>query len=434
MAGSAEVAAVGKAGPWTTFRELPRAAKVLLLGVFVNQFGAFLQAFLVLYLVQRGYSESYALAGMSAYGAGAVVGLLFGGGMSDRLGPRNTILVSMAASTVLPIAVTLVPNYTAIVVLVFAAGAMAQLYRPAAGAILAALVPPARHTMAFSMNRIALNLGLGLGPLVAGLLIAADRWNELFWIDGITAFLYMIIAALFLPKAGGAGGDDEATEAAPTIRYWDVLKDRRYVVFLVAVLVNALIYIQTFSVLPLTIKDRGFPDYYFGWIITTGAATLICLELLVTRYTQHWQPRIAAALGLILLGAGMAAFALPLGLAIIIIGDAVLVVGQIIGGPAIFAYPARAAVAGATGRYLGAFFAMFGLGQPLGPLIAVPLYNAMSFNVWYLFGLCGLVSAAAAYVGMSGSKPAADDAASDIGVVAGVEPVDVEAVDAETAH
>jgi len=434
MAGSADVAAVGKAGPWTTFRELPRAAKVLLLGVFVNQFGAFLQAFLVLYLVQRGYSESYALAGMSAYGAGAVVGLLFGGGMSDRLGPRNTILVSMAASTVLPIAVTLVPNYTAIVVLVFAAGAMAQLYRPAAGAILAALVPPARHTMAFSMNRIALNLGLGLGPLVAGLLIAADRWNELFWIDGITAFLYMIIAALFLPKAGGAGGDDEATEAAPTIRYWDVLKDRRYVVFLVAVLVNALIYIQTFSVLALTIKESGFPDYYFGWIITTGAATLICLELLVTRYTQHWQPRIAAALGLILLGAGMAAFALPLGLAIIIIGDAVLVVGQIIGGPAIFAYPARAAVAGATGRYLGAFFAMFGLGQALGPLIAVPLYNAMSFNVWYLFGLCGLVSAAAAYVGMSGSKPAADDAASDIGVVAGVEPVDVEAVDAETAH
>jgi MFS family permease len=428
MTGSADVA-VGKAGPWTTFREMPRAAKVLLLGVFVNQFGAFLQAFLVLYLVQRGYSESYALAGMAAYGAGAVVGLLFGGGMSDRLGPRNTILVSMAASTVLPIAVTLVPNYGAVVALVAAAGAMAQLYRPAAGAILAALVPPARHTMAFSMNRIALNLGLGLGPLVAGLLIAADRWNELFWIDGITAFLYLIIAALFLPKVGGAGGG-EAAEAGPTVRYWQILRDRRYVVFLVAVLVNALIYIQTFSVLPLTIKDRGFPDYYFGWIITTGAATLICLELLVTRYTQHWQPRIAAALGLILLGTGMAAFALPLGLAIIIVGDAVLVVGQIIGGPAIFAYPARAAVTGATGRYLGAFFAMFGLGQAIGPLIAVPLYDAMSFNVWYLFGLCGLVSAVAAYVGMSGSRPTsdvADDVAADVGVTAGVEPVDVEA-------
>jgi MFS family permease len=363
---------------------------------------------------------------MAAYGAGAVVGLLSGGGMSDRLGPRNTILVSMAASTVLPIAVTLVPNYGAVVALVAAAGAMAQLYRPAAGAILAALVPPARHTMAFSMNRIALNLGLGLGPLVAGLLIAADRWNELFWIDGISAFLYLIIAALFLPKMVGAGGGD-ADEPAPTIRYWEILRDRRYVAFLVAVLVNALIYIQTFSVLPLTIKDRGFPDYYFGWIITTGAATLICLELLVTRYTQHWQPRIAAALGLILLGTGMAAFALPLGLAIIIIGDAVLVVGQIIGGPAIFAYPARAAVTGATGRYLGAFFAMFGLGQAVGPLIAVPLYDAMCFNVWYVFGFGGLVSAVAAYVGMSGSRPAADDVASDVGVAAGVEPIDVEA-------
>jgi MFS family permease len=429
MTGSADATEVGKAGPWTTFREMHATARLLLLGVFVNQFGAFLHAFLVLYLVQRGYSESQALFGMGAYGAGAVVGLLFGGGMSDRLGPRGTILVSMAASTVMPIAVTLVPNYAAVLVLVVVAGAMAQLYRPAAGALLAKLVPPARHTMAFSMNRIALNLGTGLGPLVAGLLIAADRWNEILWIDGLTAFLYLIIAALFLPKAGGAHDEDGSAEGPPAVRYLDVLNNRRYVIFLIAVLINAFVYIQTFSVLPLTIKDRGYPDYVFGWILTTGAATLICLELLVTRYTQHWQPRIAAALGLVLLGAGMTAFALPYGLAIILIGDAVMVIGQIIGGPAIFAFPARAAVAGATGRYLGAFFAMFGLGQAIGPMIAVPVYRALSFNVWYVFGAAALVSAAAAYAGMGDPATAADEGDPDIGVTAGTDPIDVEAVE-----
>ena len=42
------------AGPLQTFRETSASARLVLLGVFVNQFGAFLQMFLVLYLVQAG--------------------------------------------------------------------------------------------------------------------------------------------------------------------------------------------------------------------------------------------------------------------------------------------------------------------------------------------------------------------------------------------
>jgi MFS family permease len=417
-----------KVGALTTFREMPRAAKLLLLGVFVNQFGAFLQAFLVLYLTHRGFSENQALFGMGAYGSGAVIGLLFGGGMSDRLGPRRTIIVSMIASTVLPVGVTLMPNYTAILVVAVLAGAMAQLYRPAAGAILARLVPPARQVMAFSMNRIALNLGVALGPLVAGLLINNDLWNQLFWIDGGTAALYVIIAVLFLPKVNGDASDEGA--AGSDTRYWSVLRDWRYVVFMFAVLTNALVYIQSFSVLPLTIKDRGYHDYVFGWILTLSATVLITCELFVTRFTQHWHPRVAATVGLVLLGLGVSAYGLPIGgLAIIFAGAAVGVIGQIIGGPSIFAYPAKAATAGATGRYLGAFFAMFGLGQALGPIIAAPLYHAWGSHIWYVSGATGLVSAAAAFVGMTGRQRGAGDP--DVGVVAGVEPVDVEALDAE---
>lgn len=414
-----------KVGPWTTFREFPRAAKLLLLGVFVNQFGAFLQAFLVLYLTHRGFSENHALYGMGAYGAGAVIGLLFGGGMSDRLGPRSTIIVSMVASTVLPVTITLVPNYAAILAVAVVAGAMAQLYRPAAGTILATLVPPSRHVMAFSMNRIALNLGVALGPLVAGVLINHNLWNQLFWIDGTTAFLYVIIALLFLPKVGDA--EKEGDEPAATTHYWSVLADWRYVVFLFAVLTNALVYIQSFSVLPLTITDRGYPDHVFGWMLTASATVLITCELIVTRFTQHWQPRVAATVGLVLLGLGVTAYGLPIGgLAILFTGAVIGVIGQIIGGPSIFAYPARAASAGATGRYLGAFFAMFGLGQALGPIIAAPIYHVLGSHIWYISGATGLVSAAAAYIGMNGRRGSAVEAG---GVVAAVEPMDVETLD-----
>lgn len=385
-------------GAWRTFRELPSAGRLLLAGVLVNQIGAFLQAFLVLYLAHRGFGQSQALFGMGAYGAGAVVGLVFGGSMSDRLGPRRTIMVSMTASAVLPVTVTLVSEYAVIVAVVAVAGAMAQLYRPAAAAILAELLPGPRQTMAFAFNRLAINLGAAVGPLLAGVLITHDRWDLLFWLDGISAALYVLIALFFLPRtAPGA----QARAAAGRGRYRSVFADRRYVAFLVAVLGNALVYIQIFAVLPLTMTDRGFADHDYGIVLAFGATMIIGCELVVTRFTQRWPSRVAAAIGLALLGVGLACYGLPSqAFAVFVVGCAVSTVGQIIGGPAIFSYPAKVAPAGLKGRYLGAFFGMFGLGQALGPIIAAPIYQLLGSGIWFLSGLVGLLSAGLAYLGM----------------------------------
>ena len=98
-------------GPLQTFRETSRAAKLVLLGVFVNQFGAFLQAFLVLYLVHEGYSESRAGWALAGYGAGAVVGMLLGGSLTDRIGPRATLVLSMFSSAALVVTVSTLPWY-----------------------------------------------------------------------------------------------------------------------------------------------------------------------------------------------------------------------------------------------------------------------------------------------------------------------------------
>ncbi len=401
-----------QAGAWRTFREMPSAGRLLLVGVLVNQVAAFLQAFLVLYLAHRGFDQSQALFGMGAYGAGAVVGLVFGGGMSDRLGPRRTIMVSMTASAILPVTVTLVSEYALIVAVVAVAGAMAQLYRPAAAAILAELLPGPRQTMAFAFNRLALNLGAAIGPLLAGVLITHDRWDLLFWLDGISAGLYVLIALFFLPHAPSRA--EQVRAAAARGRYRSVFADRRYVAFLVAVLGNALVYIQIFAVLPLTMKDRGFADHDYGIILAFGATMIIGCELVVTRFTQRWPSRVAASAGLALLGLGLACYGLPShAFALFVVGCAVSTVGQIIGGPAIFAYPAKVAPAGLKGRYLGAFFGMFGLGQALGPVFAAPIYQLLGSDIWFLSGLVGLLSAGLAYLGMERSPERRTDTASD---------------------
>jgi MFS family permease len=185
-------------GPLQTFRETSTSARLVLLGVFVNQFGAFLQVFLVLYLVHRGFSESEAGVALACYGAGAVFGMLLGGSLTDRIGPRLTLVLSMFSSAVLVVTVSRLSWYWPIVVVVFAAGMMTQAYRPASATLLIGMTPPSRQVMTMAMNRIALNVGAVGGPLVAAWLITVD-WNLIFWVDGATAAGYGLIALLFLP-------------------------------------------------------------------------------------------------------------------------------------------------------------------------------------------------------------------------------------------
>ena len=173
----------------------------LLFGVFVNQLGAFVQVFLVLFLVDNGVGEGRAGLALGAYGAGSVLGALLGGRLADRLGRRTTMTLSMLCAAALTISISFLGSpelYPLLLLVVVADGAMTQAYRPAASAMLADLVPEDRLVMTFSMYRVALNTGAVIGPLVAAWLMTVS-WDLLFWADGLTAIACALLARRFLP-------------------------------------------------------------------------------------------------------------------------------------------------------------------------------------------------------------------------------------------
>ncbi len=79
-------------GIWATIREAPVAVKALLIGIFVNKLGWFLQVFLVLFLTtSKGFTDVQAGTALGIYGGGTVVGLIIGGSLSDKIGPRAAV-------------------------------------------------------------------------------------------------------------------------------------------------------------------------------------------------------------------------------------------------------------------------------------------------------------------------------------------------------
>ena len=398
------------AGPLQTFRETSNSARLVLLGVFVNQFGAFLQAFLVLYLVHDGFSEADAGWALAGYGAGAVFGLLLGGSLTDRIGPRQTLVLSMFSSAALVVTISTLSWYWLIVAVVFLAGMMTQAYRPASATLLIGMTPAGRQVMTMALNRIAMNVGAMSGPLVAAWLITVN-WDLIFWVDGATAVGYGLIALLFLPH--GRPTQEGSEEDGPTVKvsYLTVLRDRPYLLYMLAMLLNALIYVQAFAVLPIAIKDQGYETIVYSSVFAVSAGTVVTLELIITKWVQHWPAARAASLGLLLLGVGLTGWGIGIeaGIVLLLVATVIGVFGQIIGGPTLFAWPVKVAPPAAQGRYVGLGNGTFWVGQSLGPALGVLLYREIGSTFWYVCGAIGLLSALAAWFGMQEPKERTGD-------------------------
>ncbi len=394
-------------GVKTVWRESPTAVKSLLVGTAVNRLGGFIQVFMVLYMTQRGFSVTQAGIALGVYGAGTVLGVLTGGWMSDRVGPRLTIMSTLVGSALLFPAVLYLDSYAAILVVIGVGGALSQAYRPASTSMISQLIPAERQVMIFAMVRLAINLGTTAAPLLGAALVQVS-WDFLFWGEAVAILVFATVAGVTLPRGPGAAGEKEAAGAAGSgaaagrkPSYLAVLSDGRYLLFLLAMFASSVIYIQYVSTLPLTVKHLGLSTGVYAAMVALNGALVITCELLVAKVVQRWPARIAVIAGVALTGIGMSLYALPWGIAALVIATLVWSLGEIIGYPTLFfAYPAQAGPPELRGRYLGASNSLYGLGTAVGPFLGVMLWNRFGDGLWLGCGALGLLAVGAAWLGV----------------------------------
>ncbi|WP_068067741.1 MFS transporter [Nocardia xishanensis] len=389
-----------RTGVFAALRQTPRPVVYLLIGVLVNQLGAFVQTFLVLYLTHREFSVGQAGLALTAYSAGAVFGTMLGGELTHRLGPRSTIIAAMTGSaallTVIPLLAT-PGRFAALLVAVGAAGLVTQSYRPAAALLLGDLMPEEHRVMGFSMMRIALNAGAALAPLIAAAVILID-WNLLLWLDAASALTYAVLALLLLPNVATVRDAPEPT--GERTGYGVILRDRRYHLFLASVLVGSIIYVQYTVALPLNITADGHSTGLYSAVLVTASVVLILCELKITSYVKHLRPPLVGAVGTAIMGLGVAGYSFAgHGAAPILLATVVFVLGVMINGPTMFAYPSTFP-APVKARYIGTHQATFGLGMALGPTLGVLAWERLGTGIWPLCGALGLFAAWCAYAGI----------------------------------
>jgi MFS family permease len=179
---------------------LPRDVYVLEAGALVNAFGnGVVLPFLLIYLHNvRGIP--FGLAGLAAaeQSAAALASGFVAGTLSDRVGPKRVLF---GALTVMTVAFAFMPAiHTAWHAFAVYAlwGLGSGSFWPAQSALLAGLTPAQRRAPAYALQRLAMNLGVAAGGVVAGLIASVRHpgsFTTLFVIDCATFVAYMLVLA-----------------------------------------------------------------------------------------------------------------------------------------------------------------------------------------------------------------------------------------------
>jgi MFS family permease len=391
-----------------TLRQIPGRIWLVLFGMLVNRLGNFLQIFLVLYLTHKGFSASGAALALGAYGAGAIVGVLLGGAASDRLGYAWTITGSMLVAGALTLSLVHLTTLPMIAAVACVLGLVAQAYRPASAALLVEDTPAEQHVVMFAIYRMAFNLGTTAGPLLGALLLARS-YDLIFYAEAAAQIAFALCAYVALigrrgdrPQPVSTSGKDGAAKAG----YAAVLRDGRYVLFMIALFLNAVVYIQHTSVLPLQIEADGLSPTFYASLLSLNAIMVIGLELLLTKYVQLLPGRVAVALGIGLVGVGMNLYIAGPTIAMFVVATLVWTLGEIIGTPTASAHPGRVAPPHLRGRYIAAAAFPMQIGYAAGPVLGVAVWSAAGGLVWWLSGAVTVVAVVAVVAGMASNKPA----------------------------
>jgi MFS family permease len=377
-------------------RSLPRPAWILFAGTFVNRFGSFVMPFLAIYLTRTGFSATKAGLAISAYGGGQIIASTMGGHLADRIGRRHTIALSMFGSAVMMMVLSQMRTLPAILVSTFLVGAVGELYRPAATALLGDLVTPEQRVAAFGMYRFAVNLGFAAGPATAGFLAS----RSFFWIfagDAVTSLVYGLVALFALPHGLRSMSSDET----PTEALRAALSDRKFVLFLAATLCVTWIEFQLHSTVPLHIQSLGHSTATYGMLLSINGVMIVLFELVLVAWTQRFHPQSMIALGYALTGIGIALMGLGRSVGFLAFTVTIWTLGEMVFAPVTGAYVTGLAPERYRGRYMGLWHLMWSAGLLLGPVMGTAHFAYKPNLLWGSCAVVGMVAAGLSLVGRS---------------------------------
>lgn len=375
---------------WHDLRSLPGQYWILFSGTLVNRFGHFVIPFLAIYLRQSGYDNRVAGIALAAYGAGSLIAGILGGYLSDKIGRKPTMLISCFGAAGSMLLLSHAGRIETLIPITFMTGLLTSMYGPAAGALIADLVPHELRVRAFSCQRLAINLGFAAGMAIAGFM-AKHSFMTLFYVDaGTTLILGLTVWIGLKRRQSPAAVRSGWAHALRHMRSNVAFKYAAAASFLISI-----VFWQMSSSYGLqTTEGAGLDERVYGLLMALNGILIVFIELPLTSFTRRFNPVTIMATGYSLIGIGMGLNAFGATLTLLVVSMLVFTIGEMIALPVSSSYLASLAPDEMRGRYQGVMSITWSSAVMVAPYFGLTLYQYSPMILWLMMvGIAGLAAA-----------------------------------------
>jgi MFS family permease len=386
--------------------DLPHEGWILLAGDAVSAVGSGLTLpFLLVYLHDvRGLGLGEAGLALSVVALAGFAGNPIGGSLVDRVGGRRALLAGLAFAAAGSAWLAFVAGpwqaYAAAATLGFG---LAVVW-PARTALLATVVPAERRSSAFGLGHAAMNVGLGVGALVAAVIVAPSSTRSFQAIYLLDAASFVAFIPLVLRLRGSAAEVEEASGKA--VGYRLVFRDRAFLrLWALTALIVCFGYAQYSAAFPaFATGEAGLDAHQLAFAFAANTIAVAAAQLPVLRALRGRRRTTALAFAFGATGvawtvvlAGAQAPSAAAAAAVFTFGMAVLGIGETVLSPSAPAIANDLAPDELRGRYNGVYTLAWTTGFAAGPALAGAFLAAGAASA-----LMGCLIAACA-IGVAGS-------------------------------
>lgn len=374
-----------------TFKGLSTEVWWLSLITLINRAGTMVIPFLSLYLTDS-LDLTVPDVGwiMSCFGLGSVAGSWLGGKLTDKVGYYKVMAISLFLTGILFIVLQVVNTFVGFCVGIFLVMLVADTFRPAMFVALSAYSKPENKTRSVTLIRLAINLGFTAGPAVGGLIITSIGYHGLFWVDGVTCLLAVILLVKVLNPKKARVMDEVKTENPVSI-----YKDKPFWIFFLAMFIFGFVFLQYFSTMPLYYRDvYHLTELEIGLLFGLNGFIIFAFEMPLIKWLEdtRFSKSFLILIGLFLTALSFLILILGFWIGILIIAMLLMTVGEMIAFPFSNAFVVERAKKGNQGEYMAFYSIAFSVAHIFGHNTGMQLVDKIGFdNTWTFITILAFV-------------------------------------------
>ena len=380
------------------YEGLPRKMWLLSFVMLINRSGSMVLAFMTLYCHHIGFTMLQGGFVVAIYGMGSLVGAFAGGKISDKFGFYYTQFCTLFIGGILFVVLGKMTSYEAICICTFFLSMVNEAFRPANATAIAFYSLPANRTQSFSLVRLAINIGWGIGSALGGLL-ASIGYHLLFWVDGFTNISAAFLLLAILPKIPLAQQLQNKKTIQPAAKATtSAYRDKIFLAFLILQFLFALCFFQMFTTVPLYFKESlHLNEFSIGSVMALNGLLIALVEMVVVFKLEGRRPYLLLmCYGTILMSVSFLVLNLPFlhGIIVAVVFILMVTAAEMIAMPFMNSFYIARSTEANRGQYAALYIMAWSAAQVVGSSTGTQIVEAAGFfNLWFIIAGLGFSGA-----------------------------------------